>query len=253
MQTILKIVMAFSMIGAVASIIFLFILVILKKQKKVVGLCLIISVFIFIITYVTERVCPFDDISDTLGKEQQSLADEDTTSVPREVADNLSVTPCYPDNGATGISVIINNGTLSENIQNTSEDEADNLNITPIPEDTANSEEQAMQQAMKEQWYMFKRLFVREDGLHTFRMGWWDGGTLWCVLDGNFHAATVEKVDTSLSGVLVYEGIENHGSVKITYYYDEEKIEIIDLLGLDEDYSGIYYLDKSSVIEPDIK
>jgi hypothetical protein len=224
-------------------------IVFFKKTKKIAVLCLMISAIIFIITYFTDRNSLFNDVSNTLGKENKTLTEDDVIPEPVEVNDNLSVTPCYPDNSASDTLNIVNDYTSNEDVQSISDEDADNASITPTPEDV---EDQAMQQAIKEQWYMFKRLFVSEDGLHTFHLGWYDDGTLWCVFDDNFYAASVENVDnTSLGESLVYEGSENGGSIKIIYNYDEEKIVIIDLLGLDKDYSGIYNLDEASVIEPD--
>ncbi len=142
----------------------------------------------------------------------------------------------------------IDNDRSYEGTQSTSE-EANITRITPNPEET---EEQIIQRTMIEQWYLFKRLFVRDDGLHTFHMGWYDSGLLSFVFDGSHNVATTDAVDDILiENALVYEGFNFGGYIKLIYYDEEEKIEIIDLLGLDEDYSGIYYLDKSSIVEPE--
>lgn len=94
------------------------------------------------------------------------------------------------------------------------------------------------------QWYREEKVFVREDGLHTFSMGWLDSEYFEFVFDGGTVVGGTYDVDASkMKDALLY--FDSYSNIEIIFFYNEDKIKVNDLDYDSENYSGDYYYVKN--------
>ena len=104
------------------------------------------------------------------------------------------------------------------------------------------------------EWYLACPTFTREDGKHTFQMGWIDDEYLEFIIDDmEVIGGTLDVDDSTIPNGLLYESIENNTTVEVVYYYVENYIEITDNRNASEDYSGVYLLEPSAILENENK
>lgn len=69
-----------------------------------------------------------------------------------------------------------------------------------------------------------------------------DSGYLYIIFNGNEAPVATHYVDDiTVSNALLYEGDFGSGKMYVIYFYDEDKIQVIDSLGDVDNYSGYYY------------